>query len=391
MEQFKALLRPIWQPVQRLLSRIGKTLRFEASAQRRELRLASLAFWRSRSPLAGRLLVVYKHKDLSDHLLYAMLAHLRRTHTGVPFLGFPRHEKPRANPALGAEKLVRGVNRAQPGTLFAYDSPLSVEEMAFLQAEGIPVASNTVGLDSFFCGGAATQAEAFAILRAYRWYFVNHAPHVPRLRVEGVNAIALPMAYEPRWFHPLSGEELRYDVLFVGDIDTPLNSSRRALLERISRHFRVTMLSYRPPGIDGVEHIGVAINPRRLNRILNRARLVLGSDRLGDLGGLNQLPEQTIFYEDEFYIRQRVYLALGAGACYLVERHPEIARQFVDGREIVLWDDEDELCDRIAYYLAREDERRAVGLAGHSRVRAGYTTEHLMSRMLRQMELLPGE
>jgi hypothetical protein len=387
MESIKLLFRTI----RRLLSRAYKALHFEASAQRGEIHLASLAFWRKRPPLAGRLLVVYKHKDLSDHLLYAMLAYLRRTYADVPFLGFSRHEKPRDNPALGAEKLMRGVNRAQPETLFAYDSPLSIEEMNFLQAGGIPVASNTVGLDSFFCGGAATQAEAFEILRAYRWYFVNHAPHVPRLRAEGVNAIALPMAYEPRWFHPLPGEAPRYDVLFVGDIDTPLNSNRRALLERISRHFRVTMLSYRSHRIDGVEHIGVAINPYQLNRILNRARLVLGSDRLGDLSALNRLPEQTIFYEDEFYIRQRVYLVLGAGTCYLVERHPEIARQFEDGREIVLWDDEDELCDRIAYYLAHDDERRAVGLAGHRRVRAEYTTERLMTRMLREMELLPGE
>jgi hypothetical protein len=387
MESIKRLSRPIL----RLLSRAYKTLRFEASAQRREIRLAQLSFWWVRTSLAGRLLVVYKYKDLSDHLLYAMLAHLRRTYADVPFLGFSRHEKPRDNPALGAEKLVRGVNRAQPKALFAYDSPLSIEEIDFLRAEGIPVASNTVGLDSFFCGGAATQAEAFEILRAYRWYFVNHAPHVPRLRAEGVNAIALPMAYEPRWFYPLKDEEPRYDVLFVGDIDTPLNSNRRALLERISRYFRVTMLSYRPPGIDGVEHIGVAINPRQLNRILNRARLVLGSDRLGDLSVLNQLPEQTIFYEDEFYIRQRVYLVLGAGACYLVERHPEIARQFDDGREIVLWDDEDELCDRIAYFLAHDEERRAVGLAGHRRARAEYTTERLMSRMLREMELLSDE
>jgi hypothetical protein len=386
MESIKRLLRPLIH----FISRARKTLRFEASAQRRGFHLASLSFWRGRSPLAGRLLVVHKHKDLTDHLLYAMLAHLRRTYTDVAFLGFSRHEKPRDNPALGADKLVRGVNRIQPGAIFAYDSPFSIGEMAFLQAEGVPVASNTIGLDSFFSGGAATQAEAFEILRAYRWYFVNHAPHVPRLRAEGVNAIALPMAYEPRWFYPLQGEEPRYDVLFVGDIDTPLNSNRRALLERVSRHFRVTMLSYRPPGIDGVDHIGVALNPHQLNLILNRARLVLGSDRLGDLGVLNQLPGQTIFYEDEFYIRQRVYLVLGAGACYLVERHPEIARQFDDGREIVLWDDEDELCDRIAYYLAHDDARRAVGLAGHNRAQAEYTTERLMTRMLRNMELLPG-
>ncbi len=388
MHQLKNLVRPYWLAIRSGLKRVQQRLRIEASVQRQEERLAQLNLWSFRKPLHPPILFVYKLKDLSDHLLFAMLNHCRGSYSGLRYLSFSRYEKPRDNPALGAGKLMRAVQQHPPAVIFAYDSPLSIGEMRFLGDRQISVASNTVGLDSFFCGGASSQAEAFDILRSYGWYFVNHAPHVPRLRQEGVNAFALPMGYEPRWFHPLANVRPRYDVLFVGDINTPLNSNRRALLEHISLHFNLAVLSYKPPGIPGVLHIGAETNPYRLNRILNQARVVLGSDRLGDTSALNQLPGQYIFYEDEFYLRQRAYLVLGAGCCYMVERHPEIQRQFEDGREIVLWGDNDELIENIAYFLKHEEERRAIGLAGHRRAVSQYTVAHMMQFIFSTMGLI---
>jgi len=339
--------------------------------------------------VGDRFLFVHKFKDLSDHLLFAMLLGMQRLYSGIDCLSFYRYEKPRDNPALGAKKFIRGVERYCPGVIFAYDSPLSIDEMRFVTSRGIRLASNTVGLDSFYCGGAASQDEAFNILRGYAWYFVNHAPHVPRLRAEGVNAFPLPMAYEPRWFHPLEGVTPRYDVLFVGDIHSPLNAGRRALLEHVSRYFRVAVLSYKPTGLPHIEELPAEVNPYRLNRILNQAKIVLGSDRVGDIGSLNRIPGQFIFYDDEFYLRQRAYIAIGAGCCYVVERHPEISRQFEEGREIILWSDYAELCDQLDYYLAHDDERRAIGQAGHQRALMNYTVEHLLHFVLETMGLLP--
>ena len=103
------------------------------------------------------------------------------------------------------------------------------------------------------------------------------------------------------------------------------------------------------------------------------------------------IPKQTIFYEDEFFIRARTYLTIGSGACYMVERHPEIARQFDDRREIVLWDDYDELCAQIDYYLKHDDERRAIGRAGQQAARECCAIDISMRNMLKTMALLNGD
>jgi spore maturation protein CgeB len=314
---------------------------------------------------------------------------MKDQHHNVRYLGFSPYEKPRSNPALSARKFMKGVAQKQAESIFAYASPLSIEEIRYVQASGIPLASNTVGLGSFFVGGASSQAEAMDILRGYNWYFVSHAPHVPRLREEGINAFSLPMAYDPRWFHPLDGIEQKYDILFVGDIFTPLNNNRGDLLRHISQKFRVAVMSYKPTGIPGIHHLPSEVNPYRLNRVLNQAKIALGSDRIGDVQSVNNHPEQYIFYEDEFYLRQRAYVMIGAGCCYMVERHPEIARQFEDRKELILWDDYDELTDQLAYYRTHDEERRAVGQAGHRRALSQYTAAHMMQFVFETMGLLP--
>jgi hypothetical protein len=330
VQQIISSLKNIARPVRSRLRAARAALRIETSRQRFEERAAALRFWRSPAVLEHRLLFTYKFKDLSDHLLYAMLIAMRQ-YRNIDYLGFSRAEKPRDNPQQAAAKFMRGVQRTHPEAIFAYASPLSTEEMQFVKRLGIPIATNIIGLGSFFFGGARSQAEAMELLRSYDWYYVSHAPHVGRLAAEGVNAFYLPMGYEPRWFHPLDNITPRFDILFVGDVHTPLNSNRRDLLEHVSRYFRVAAVSYKPTRIDGVEHLPAEVNPYRLNRLLNQARIVLSSDRVGNIAALNQHPGQYIFYDDEFYLRQRTipFWALAAATWWAAS---EIARQFDDGR-----------------------------------------------------------
>lgn len=345
-----------------------------------------LSFWLPRSPFDKRFQVVFKQKAPSEHFLPAILAYLKRSYTGIEYLSFSRRERPRNDPGLAAPKFYKAVNQTSPEMIFAYDSPLSVEEVRFLKQKNIRLASSTAGVDSFYVGGARSQDEALEIIRGYDWYFVGHRPHVPRLRDLGVRAVHLAWAFEPRWFHPLEIEK-RFDILFVGDLDASLNVSRREMVGWLSRRFSVTIISYHPPAIEDVQHLGVETNPHRLNVLLNQAKLVLGSDRLSNIEMLNT-PNQSILYEDGFLIRGRTHLTLGSGACYLVERHPEIQRQFEDGREIILWDDHEELGEHIAYLLAHDEERREIGLEGHRRALAEHGIAVAMKTLLGEMGLV---
>jgi hypothetical protein len=392
MSEQVGLLRSTWRRLSRLRSRVRRTLQTELSYHRLEQRWADLRFWRQKAALQRDFSVVFKAKATSDHFLPSILSYLKTQYRDVSYVSFSRDERPREDPASEAAKikLYRFVEKNHPEVLLAYDSPLSPQEIHYLADQGIQIGSTTAGLDSFFIGGASSQASAIEALRRYAWYFVGHRPHVEKLQCLGIKAQHMLWGYEPRWFKPLENVEKKYDVLFTGDIYYPMNASRQEMIARVAEHFQVALLSYRPPHVGGVVHLGTETNPHRLNRILNQARIVLGSDRVSNHDQLNVIPEQTIFYEDDFLIRGRTYLTIGSGACYMVERHPEIARQFDDRREVVLWDDYDELCDQIDYYLKHDDERRAVGRAGHRRALTDYNVSTCIEKSLSIMGVKSG-
>ena len=226
-----------------------------------------------------------------------------------------------------------------------------------------------------------SQTEAIENLAKYDLYLVPHAPHVPKLRSVGINAVEFPFWFEPTWFYPIIKEKL-FDVLFVGDFTTPLNKNRLELLKLLSKNYKVAVASNQNTLLPNVHHLGATTNPHKLNEWINLSRITIGSDRLAEKKSLNDTPGQHIFmYDDEFFIRQRTYLTMGAGACYFVERHGEIEKKFVDGEEIVLWDNYQDLVDKVKYMLRNNAERDSIA----SKAAVKSLTEHATSVRVDQL------
>jgi spore maturation protein CgeB len=72
-------------------------------------------------------------------------------------------------------------------------------------------------------------------------------------------------------------------------------------------------------------------------------------------------------------VRLRDFEAPMSGAFYLVERFDELAEFFEPGREIVFFEDADDLADKARYYLKHETERERIRRAGMRRARAEHT------------------
>ncbi len=178
-----------------------------------------------------------------------------------------------------------------------------------------------------------------------------------------------------------------YDVLFIGDLITPLNKNRLELVKVLSRDYKIALATSRDPQLPNIQYIGSTFDPRKLNVWLNQARLVVGSDRLADTQTLNNLPGQSIFYDDEFFIRQRAYVVLGSGSCYLVERHPEIERKFKDGEEIVLWDDYEDLINKTGNLLKDSNKRQSISLHAHARALAEHSTPVRCNQLLQLLDM----
>jgi len=67
-------------------------------------------------------------------------------------------------------------------------------------------------------------------------------------------------------------------------------------------------------------------------------------------------------------ITARTFEVPASGGFMLHERTSEAVHYFEDGKECAFFDDADDLVAKIRYYLAHDDERRAIAEAGHRRV-----------------------
>jgi hypothetical protein len=354
------------------------------SYQKLDQIISGLEFWRTRRKLKVRLLLVYKEYSY-DHELYALIRFLKKNYTNVDYVGFSANERPRENPGLSSKKLYKKLDEFKPDIVFTYEKILSPAEADLIARSGMKLVTNTCGVHTFAYGGVNSQSDAIDLLRKHTLYLTSHAPHIPLLEREGIRAEEFPFWFEPEWFYPLDVPKL-YDVLFLGDIVSPLNSNRLELIKCLSQDHKITLISDYDPGLPNVVCVGSTPSPHKLNVWINQSRLVLGSDRLGNIDGLNNLPGQYIFYEDEYFIRQRAYPIMGAGACYLVERHPQIEKRFKDGEEIILWDDYDDLAAKVKLLLRDASERARIGANARVRCLAEHSVGVRADQFIKLME-----
>ena len=72
---------------------------------------------------------------------------------------------------------------------------------------------------------------------------------------------------------------------------------------------------------------------------------------------------------------------LGAGGFLLSNYQEELVREFEDGRELVVFTDKQDLLDKAEYYLAHEEERRKIALAGRKAVMERFSYKTQLTRI----------
>lgn len=82
----------------------------------------------------------------------------------------------------------------------------------------------------------------------------------------------------------------------------------------------------------------------------------------------------------------RIFQICAAGGFLLTEYIPGIENYFKIGKEIACFRNDEEMIDKITYYLTHEAERQAIAQAGWKRVINEYTPFHMMSRVFGEIE-----
>jgi len=79
----------------------------------------------------------------------------------------------------------------------------------------------------------------------------------------------------------------------------------------------------------------------------------------------------------------RIYTAVGCGAFYMCEAVQGIESILVPNKEIVTFKDEEEMIDKIRYYLPKISERQSIARAGQARVLRDHTYEKRLEEIFR--------
>ena len=73
------------------------------------------------------------------------------------------------------------------------------------------------------------------------------------------------------------------------------------------------------------------------------------------------------------YSSDRLYRILGSGTFCLTHYYPEIEKDFINGKDLVIWENLQDLENKINYYLNNEEERKIIAKNGYEKVINNYT------------------
>lgn len=251
----------------------------------------------------------------------------------------------------------------RPDVLYVFEwSPLGDAFLAEMRSR--------VGL---LVGQIASPLPGNRTFEAYHLMVSSWPPIVDHFRAQGQGGEYLRLGFDERVLNWLEARGPREGVTFVGGF-APSHPDRAAWLEHLLRTHEVDVYGY------GVEQTapGSAIRARhrgevwgrRMYEVLAHSRITLNRHARIDVRGS---------VSAAFANNMRLYEATGVGTCLVTENRPHLGELFEAGVEVVAYDDEADCVEKVGYYLAHDNERAAIALAGQRRTLRDHTYARRMS------------
>ncbi len=176
--------------------------------------------------------------------------------------------------------------------------------------------------------------------------FVAQKDAVERMKKDGVNAIWLPHAVEPLAYPKFNFASKKYDVCFVGHINS---GNRIDALDRLFKEF--------PNFYYGQKRFEQAAE------IYGQSKIVFNISMTDD-------------------INMRTFEGMATGSLMMTNWIPTIEDLFEDGKHLVLYRSHDEMVDKAKYYITHDAEREKIAQAGYEEVLCKHTMAHRVQAIL---------
>jgi spore maturation protein CgeB len=209
-------------------------------------------------------------------------------------------------------------------------------------------------------------------------------PHfVERFRAQGLDSEYLKIAFYEKVLERLRELGVEPDpavprehaVSFVGGLDPRVHATGRRVLERAAAEAGLEVWGY---GADELPKDS-PIRSRYRGEAWGLAMYeVLAHSRIA----LNR----HIDLADGYANNMRLYEATGVGALLVTEAGHNLADLFEPDREVVSYQDEDDLVERLRHYAEHDDERRRIAAAGQARTLSEHTYANRMAELTAMLD-----
>jgi spore maturation protein CgeB len=225
------------------------------------------------------------------------------------------------------------------------------------------------GRDMLVAGQIASETPPEAQLRAFELIVTSFPHYVERFRSLGIASEYLKLAFDPRVLDRVGLYTRDLDLVFVGALGRTQHTRGNALLETVASRLPLQVwgraIEQQPAGSPlRLAYRGEAWGLDMM-RLFGRARIALNRHIDVAEGHANNM---------------RLYEVTGMGALLFTEAAENLHDLFEPGREVVAYRDEDDLVERVRYYLDHEDERREIAEAGQRRT----LSEHSYAGRMRE-------
>lgn len=105
------------------------------------------------------------------------------------------------------------------------------------------------------------------------------------------------------------------------------------------------------------------------------------NDALNRLCGMVKIFIAPQYPSTENYWSNRVYLTMGNGGFILHPYKDELAKEYEEGHEIVMYKNKKDLLEKIDYYLSNNNERERIRRNGFNKTKRNYTYYHRINQI----------
>ncbi|MBI5090846.1 MAG: glycosyltransferase [Candidatus Hydrogenedentes bacterium] len=188
------------------------------------------------------------------------------------------------------------------------------------------------------------------IARQFNFTFLAQKRQIEQFVQAGVPNVAwLPLACAAELHTAAGAHERVYDVSYVGRLSEDSDDRRRNLIRDVAARF--------PNCRTGM------FWPHEMATIYAQSKIVINACVNHDLN-------------------MRVFEAMGAGALLITDEADGLHELFEEGKHLVVYRSHDEALELIARYLADDEARQRIAMAGQTHVLTQHTYAHRMEHML---------